>query len=94
MLDQVVTNALHLDPDEDELRHVPVIIRPGRFEFQTSHNLNPGHRDALAPGRVGESFREGRPKKQITLRLDPDVLDHFKQQGRGHQRNINTVLRR
>jgi len=34
------------------------------------------------------------PKKQITLRIDPDVLDFFKHQGRGYQRNINGVLRR
>ena len=34
------------------------------------------------------------PKKQITLRLDSDVLDFFRKQGRGYQRNINSVLRR
>jgi uncharacterized protein (DUF4415 family) len=33
-------------------------------------------------------------KKQITLRLDQDILEFFKSQGRGYQRNINTVLRR
>jgi uncharacterized protein (DUF4415 family) len=33
------------------------------------------------------------PKKQITLRLDPDVLDFFRKQGRGYQTTINSVLR-
>ena len=33
-------------------------------------------------------------KKQITIRIDPDVLDFFKQKGRGYQSIINTVLRR
>jgi uncharacterized protein (DUF4415 family) len=33
-------------------------------------------------------------KKQITLRLDPDILDFFKSQGRGYQTAINKVLRR
>lgn len=33
-------------------------------------------------------------KKQITLRLDPEVLDFFKGQGRGYQTAINKVLRR
>jgi uncharacterized protein (DUF4415 family) len=33
-------------------------------------------------------------KKQITLRLDPDVIDFFKKQGRGYQTTINTVLRK
>ncbi len=33
-------------------------------------------------------------KKQITIRIDPDVLDFFKQMGRGYQSTINSVLRR
>jgi len=43
-------------------------------------------------------FREAVPwpvqKKQVTLRLDPEVLDFFKAQGRGYQTAINKVLRR
>jgi len=33
-------------------------------------------------------------KKQITLRLDPDVVDFFKKKGRGYQSMINSVLRK
>lgn len=33
-------------------------------------------------------------KKQITLRLDPDVIEFFKKQGRGYQTAINKVLRK
>lgn len=33
-------------------------------------------------------------KKQLTLRLDPDVFFFFKKQGRGYQTAINAVLRR
>jgi len=33
-------------------------------------------------------------KKQITLRLDPDVLRFFRKQGKGYQSNINAILRR
>lgn len=33
-------------------------------------------------------------KPSITIRLDPDVLDWFKGQGRGYQTRINAVLRR
>lgn len=33
------------------------------------------------------------PKRQVTLRLDPDVLEHFRRQGRGWQSRINAVLR-
>jgi len=33
------------------------------------------------------------PKKQITLRIDPDVLKFFRKQGRGYQTVINALLR-
>jgi uncharacterized protein (DUF4415 family) len=32
-------------------------------------------------------------KKQITLRIDSDVIDWFKQQGSGYQTQINELLR-
>lgn len=32
-------------------------------------------------------------KKQITLRLDPDVVEFFKAGGRGYQSSINAALR-
>jgi uncharacterized protein (DUF4415 family) len=33
-------------------------------------------------------------KKQITLRIDPDVLMFFRKHGRGYQSTINAVLRK
>jgi len=33
------------------------------------------------------------PKKMISLRVDPDVLDFFKSQGAGYQTRMNAVLR-
>jgi uncharacterized protein (DUF4415 family) len=32
-------------------------------------------------------------KTAITIRLDPDVFDHFKKEGPGYERRINAVLR-
>lgn len=32
-------------------------------------------------------------KAQVTLRIDSDVLEWFKSQGRGYQTQINTLLR-
>ncbi len=32
-------------------------------------------------------------KERVTLRLDEEVLDHFRGLGRGYQTRINTVLR-
>lgn len=37
--------------------------------------------------------RAERPKKQISIRLDQDVIDKFKATGRGWQARINAVLR-
>ncbi len=54
------------------------------------------------PGMTPEMFakaiaRKGlRPiprKQQVTLRLDADVLEWFKVQGRGYQSRINALLR-
>jgi uncharacterized protein (DUF4415 family) len=33
------------------------------------------------------------PKKMISLRVDPDVLEFFKAQGAGYQTRMNAVLR-
>ena len=33
------------------------------------------------------------PKQAISLRVDPDVLEFFKSQGRGYQTRMNAVLR-
>jgi uncharacterized protein (DUF4415 family) len=33
------------------------------------------------------------PKKQVTLRLDQDVIDHFKAEGPGWQTRINDALK-
>jgi len=38
-------------------------------------------------------FWSNRNKAQITLRLDQDVLDFFRSQGRRYQTRINAVLR-
>lgn len=35
-----------------------------------------------------------RPKKLVSLRLDPDVIEHFRERGPGWQSAINAELRR
>lgn len=32
-------------------------------------------------------------KKQLTVRLDPDILDWLRSQGKGYQTKINAILR-
>lgn len=34
-----------------------------------------------------------RPKKLVSLRIDPDVLEWYRSQGRGYQSRMNAVLR-
>jgi uncharacterized protein (DUF4415 family) len=34
------------------------------------------------------------PKKLVSLRLDPDVIEHFRESGPGWQRRINDILRK
>jgi uncharacterized protein (DUF4415 family) len=49
--------------------------------------------------RIGDRIiRRGRPpldspKKQVTLRLDQEVVDHFRRTGPGWQSRINAALR-
>ncbi len=38
--------------------------------------------------------RSKNPKRPVSLRLDPDVLAHFRRNGRGWQSRINAVLRK
>ena len=46
-----------------------------------------------APVRRGRP-KSGNPKVLTTIRLDPDVLDAFKADGRGWQSRINAALRK
>jgi len=34
-----------------------------------------------------------RPKERVTIRLDPDILEWLKAQGKGYQTRINAILR-
>jgi uncharacterized protein (DUF4415 family) len=38
--------------------------------------------------------RSARPKQPVSLRLDADVIAHFRRSGRGWQSRINSVLRK
>ena len=48
--------------------------------------IPPGFWDTAQPVAV-------ETKEQITLRLDPDVLRHFRGTGKGYQSRINAVLK-
>ena len=48
----------------------------------------------LGPEFFAEAIRWPGPKKQITIRLDPDVLAFFRKRSKRYQTTINAVLRR
>lgn len=51
----------------------------------------------IGPGGVvvrGRPPSRGRAKQQVTLRLDPDILERFRADGPGWQGRINEALRR
>lgn len=49
--------------------------------------------EQFARAVVRKSLKPVPPKQQITLRIDADVLDWFKAQGKGYQSRINALLR-
>lgn len=50
-----------------------------------------GGSDLLKRGRGRPKVE--RPKRQVTMRLDADVLEHFRASGRGWQVRVNDLLR-
>ena len=49
--------------------------------------------EKFAEAAVRNGLGSPRPKAQLTLRVDRDVLEWFRGQGRGYQTRINTLLR-
>ena len=49
--------------------------------------------EMCARGIVRRGLKPIPPKKQLTLRMDSDVIEWFKKQGRGYQTKINSLLR-
>jgi uncharacterized protein (DUF4415 family) len=53
-----------------------------------------GVEGACASAKGDASSRKTKNTRQITLRLDPDILAHFRRLGKGYQTAVNAVLRR
>jgi uncharacterized protein (DUF4415 family) len=49
--------------------------------------------EQFAKAVVRQGLPVNKNKAQVTLRIDSDVLDWFKSQGRGYQTHINSLLR-
>ena len=65
-------------------------IKDTEIDFSDSPELTP---EVFARAVVRKGLRPVGAKAQLTLRLDADVLDWFRAQGRGYQTRINALLR-
>jgi uncharacterized protein (DUF4415 family) len=61
----------------------------GRVGTSGDHEETPEFEVDWSTARIVEP----EPKRAISLRLDPDVLDFFKSEGKGYQTRMNAVLR-
>lgn len=76
-------------------------VRYGRFGWDAHKAADNERKHGIAFARVAElgiAPPRGRPRKSnakvsLTLRLDPDIVDHFRATGRGWQTRINDALR-
>jgi uncharacterized protein (DUF4415 family) len=65
-------------------------MQDSEIDFSDSPELTP---DAFARAVVRKGLKPVTAKVQLTLRLDADVLNWFRAQGRGYQTRINALLR-
>lgn len=65
-----------------------------RIDSMKDRDLDFSEIPELGPDFFVEAVRWPGKKKQITLRLDPDVLAFFRKHGKGYQTTINYILRK
>ncbi|MBI4389260.1 MAG: BrnA antitoxin family protein [Nitrospinae bacterium] len=65
-------------------------VKDRDIDFSDSPEITP---EMFARAAVRNGLQPPVRKKQLTLRLDADVLNWFKAQGRGYQTRINALLR-
>ena len=87
--EEAIQRAIASDPDAPEATDEQIAqARPFREVFPD-----------LAVNIDREIARRGRPtvenpRQQISVRLDPDVIKHYKKTGKGWQSRINEALRK
>jgi uncharacterized protein (DUF4415 family) len=60
------------------------------IDFSETPEVTP---EMFARAILRRNFKPIPRKKQLTLRIDSDVVDWYKNQGRGYQTRINALLR-
>lgn len=83
--DAAITAAALNDPDNPPLGKK--FWRKAQPAYEVHPELVEGHRPGRGPQRAPT-------KRLVSLRLDPDVIEHFRATGPGWQSRINAALRR
>lgn len=78
-----------IDPEDDDVMWTEEIFRMAAL-YNGDQLIRPAT-GTLKP--IGRPIAE-KPKQQVTLRLDPDVLERFRASGKGWQSRINAELRK
>lgn len=65
-------------------------MKDEEIDFSDIPRLTP---EMFANAIVRKGFKPVPPKKQLTLRIDQDVIEFFRTQGQGYQTKINQLLR-
>jgi uncharacterized protein (DUF4415 family) len=65
-----------------------------RIDAMRDEDIDFSNSPKLGPDFFANAILWPGPKKQITLRIDPDVLTFFRKHGRGYQSTMNAVLRK
>lgn len=84
--DAEITAAAESDPDN------PPLTAEDFAQFRQVAETSPDL--VTAYKRRGPKTGAAGPKKQVTLRIDPDVVEHFRATGEGWQARINAALRK
>ncbi|GGZ03634.1 BrnA antitoxin family protein [Novosphingobium colocasiae] len=77
------------DPDDDYVEWTEEMFRTAAI-YKGDQLVRPATGTLRSLGRPASP----NPKKQVTLRLDPDVIEKFRATGKGWQSRINAELRK
>lgn len=77
------------DWKDDEL----VALKDRSLDFSDIPELTPSVQKTLKRVVPREYYKVIPIKKAISIKLDADVLEHYKSEGKGYQTRINAVLR-
>jgi uncharacterized protein (DUF4415 family) len=78
-----------IDPDDDDVEWTEEMFRMAAV-YKGGKLIRPATGTLKTVGRPPSD----NPKKQVTLRLDPEVVEKFRATGKGWQSRINAELRK